>query len=76
MKGFFYFHFSLSINVLETLGAFQKDVPQYYNALKQCVINSKINYRQVSLYARVTFLKRSHKLTHKIPIEKSAFPGA
>ena len=59
LKGLFY---SLSTNVLETtLGAFQKYLPQHYNWLKRCVINSKMNYRQVSFYARVMFLKRSHQ---------------
>ena len=59
LKGLFY---SLSTNVLETtLGAFQKYLPQHYNWLKRCVINSKMNYTQVSFYGRVTFLKRSHQ---------------
>ena len=74
MKGFFY---SLSTNVLETtFSAFQKDVPQHYNGLRHCcVVNSKVNYGQVSFYARVTFLKRSHKLNTKCPLKTVHFLG-
>ena len=50
---------SLSTNVLQTtLGAYRKDVPQHYNGLQHCcVINSNMNHRQVSFYARVTSWK-------------------
>jgi hypothetical protein len=60
---------SLSISVLGiTLGAFQKDEPQPYELQHCCVKNSKINYRQVSFYVRVTFLKRSCKSNTKFPV--------